>query len=488
LLRDKKLIDVLTYLTNFFIKCLRSILLATTAVFLTAGAASAEVTFSGRGEAGVYRLAPKAAVTAVTGVDVVDSSAAGTDVTATDVLAVVNYNDAGVLTTTLSTAGGTVATPATAAMITTKKGAIAVEIAAAVADEVLAAADLAAAEVHYKAGNAVDDGDDDLAASIVHADDATAHRAQVARLQAELALLEGTAGVAAGATPDTKAYSGYDLDVKVSGASDNGMTFSMGFDIGAGQIADSTDDLAMDDMGTTFAAEELVIGYNGYTVKIGDNLIDDLYDDSQNGDVSVSGTIGELSFGIVTDMDKDTAKVDASTVYTVVTATTDRDGQDTLVTTAAVAAVWETTSYSLGYKAGDVAFSLVGTDGNDAGEAAMKVSASAPLGDFKFTASIDNKGKADDIAKLAVSYTTGGMTLTASSADDANHSLNTNKDKKASYDVGLSYAMGAATVQYNTDESAAWWANASYNLGGGAAAFATIDHTDFAVAGVKFTF
>ena len=472
---------------------MKNILLATTALVMTAGAASAEVTFSGRGEAGVYRLAPKAAVTAVTGVDVVDSSAAGTDVTATDVLAVVNYNDAGVLTTTLSTAGGTVATPATAAMITTKKGAIAVEIAAAVADEVLAAADLAAAEVHYKAGNAVDDGDDDLAASIVHADDATAHRAQVARLQAELALLEGTAGVAAGATPDTKAYSGYDLDVKVSGASDNGMTFSMGFDIGAGQIADSTDDLAMDNMGTTFVAEELVIGYNGYTVKIGDNLIDDLYDDTQNGDVSVSGTIGELSFGIVTDMDKDTAEVaaKAATFTKAVGATANQNYKAATFTdaTAKVAAVWETTSYSLGYKAGDVAFSLVGTDGNDdVGEAAMKVSASAPLGDFKFTASIDNKGKADDIAKLAVSYTTGGMTLTASSADDANHSLNTNKDAKASYDVGLSYAMGAATVQYNTDESAAWWANAQYNLGGGANAFATIDHTDFAVAGVKFTF
>ena len=295
----------------------------------------------------------------------------------------------------------------------------------------------------------------------------------------------GTVAVAAGATPDTKAYSGYDLDVKVSGASDNGMTFSMGFDIGAGQIADSTDDLAMDNMGTTFVAEELVIGYNGYTVKIGDNLIDDLYDDSQNGDVSVSGTIGELSFGIVTDMDKDTAATTASV------ASFDNTTATASVYTAAVAAkagVYETTSYSLGYKAGDVAFSLVGTDGNDAGEAAMKVSASAPLGDFKFTASIDNKGKADDIAKLAVSYTTGGMTLTASSADDANHSLNTNKDAKASYDVGLSYAMGDATVQYNTDESAAWWANASYNLGGGAAAFATIDNTDFAVAGVKFTF
>ena len=46
---------------------MKNILLATTALVMTAGFASAEVTFSGRGEAGVYRLAPAAAQAAVAG-------------------------------------------------------------------------------------------------------------------------------------------------------------------------------------------------------------------------------------------------------------------------------------------------------------------------------------------------------------------------------------------------------------------------------------
>ncbi len=35
-------------------------------------------------------------------------------------------------------------------------------------------------------------------------------------------------------------YSGYDFNIAASGASDNGMTFAMGFDMGAGVIATKT--------------------------------------------------------------------------------------------------------------------------------------------------------------------------------------------------------------------------------------------------------
>ena len=46
---------------------MKNILLATTALVMTAGFASAEVTFSGTAEGGVTRAAPTAAVTAKAG-------------------------------------------------------------------------------------------------------------------------------------------------------------------------------------------------------------------------------------------------------------------------------------------------------------------------------------------------------------------------------------------------------------------------------------
>jgi hypothetical protein len=46
---------------------MKKVLLTTTALVMTAGVASAEITFSGKGEAGVYRTAPTAAVAAVAG-------------------------------------------------------------------------------------------------------------------------------------------------------------------------------------------------------------------------------------------------------------------------------------------------------------------------------------------------------------------------------------------------------------------------------------
>ena len=49
---------------------MKKVLLTTTALVLTAGVASAEITFSGKGEAGFYRTAPTAAVTAAAGRDV----------------------------------------------------------------------------------------------------------------------------------------------------------------------------------------------------------------------------------------------------------------------------------------------------------------------------------------------------------------------------------------------------------------------------------
>jgi hypothetical protein len=275
-----------------------------------------------------------------------------------------------------------------------------------------------------------------------------------------------------------KAYSGYDFNVAASAASDNGMTFAFGFDMGAGHIADQDDDRVMDAQGGAIAADEVTIGYNGYTIKIGDDLIDDLYDDSQNGDVSLGGSFGDLTFNIVTDMDKDVAAAKATFAAA------------TGAYTPAVAAVYNPTSYSVGYSMGDMSFAMSGTDHDDFGNAAAKYSLTyALLPSLSATLSSDNVGTYKDIGKLSATYTlSDAMSITASVKDDKDHALNTNTGGKQSQDFSIAYSAGVLSATVATDESSNWWVNAKYDLGGGATAFTTFDHSEFLVAGVNFAF
>ena len=401
-------------------KTMKKVLLTTTALVLTAGVASAEITFSGTGEAGFYRTAKvKAAAAPTKGCYTVDTANNIIEYTATTVIA--NNCDA------------------TAATRLAAEAALETTLAATNADNI---------------------AEDRL--------DLEADKLNAARQKA-------TAAAKAG---DMVAYSGYDFNVAASAAADNGMTFAFGFDMGAGHIADQDDDRTMDAQGGTIAADEVTIGYNGYTIKIGDDLIDDLYDDSQNGDVSLGGSFGDLTFNIVTDLDKDVVKSEASASAT------------TGALTPAVAAVWNPTSYSVGYSMGDMSFAMAGTDHDDRGEAAASYSLTyALMPSLSATLSSDNVGSYKDIGKLSATYTVSdAMSITASVKDDKDHALNTNKGGKQSNDFSIAYSAGVLSATVATDESSAWWVNAKYDLGGGATAFTTFDHTEFLVAGVNFAF
>ena len=312
-------------------------------------------------------------------------------------------------------------------------------------------------------------------------------KAMLAQAKAVLAAMNGTAVVAATAVGKNVAYSGYDLNVAVSGAADNGMTFSMGFDMGAGSIADQDDDRVLDAMGTTIAASALTIGHNGLTYVIGANEIDDLYDDTQNGDVSVAGSMGGIAFTLVHDMDDDTAAVTASTVWTA--AGTAGDGTATYVETAAIAAVYESTSLKLSGNAGGLGWSFTTTNKNDRGNAATAVSGTYAVGDaLSFTLKHDTQGKREAINTLSASYTMDALTIALSASDDKAHAGNTNTSTKASQNMSIAYANGPLTAKFATDESSQWWVNTKYDLGGGASAFATVDHNEFAVLGLSFAF
>ena len=305
---------------------------------------------------------------------------------------------------------------------------------------------------------------------------------------AEAALAaEVTGATTAVAASDMVAYSGYDMNVAVSAESDNGIVFGMGFDMGAGLIADQNDDRAMDAQGATIATSALTATMNGYKLSIGSDKLDDTYDDSQNGDIGLSGNIGGVAFNLVHDLtDEVVAKAATFTAKS-------GDAGDTnyvaATYAAAVAATVETTSLSLGSAVGDIAWSLAATTGDDRGDSAAKGSVTySGIENLSLTLAHDNVGKLEGITKVTAKYTMGSLTATLSMADDKNKNSNSNVGGKASNNLSLAYAANGLAATFATDESSQWWVNTQYDLGGGAQAFATIDHTEFAVVGLNFAF
>jgi hypothetical protein len=342
-------------------------------------------------------------------------------------------------------------------------------------------------------------------------------QATLAEKNAELAA-QSVGAVTAVAAGDMVAYSGYDMDVAVSSTLDNGMELSAAFDMGAGNIADRDDDRVLDAQAAAVALSTVTIKNGGVTYVVGQDKIDDLYDDTQNGDVSVSGAAGGISFTLVADLDKDTAAAEAkytatnvgtkrasgvtyvkgntssAGVYTTTTdATTDIIIGDSDAVGAtygrAVAAVYESTSMKLSGAAGGVDWTFTTTNKNDRGNAASKLSLGYAARDaLSFTLTHDTQGKREAINTLKASYTMDAITLAASMADDKAHAGNTNKSGKASQNLTIAYANGPLSASFNNDESSAWWATTSYDLGGGADIFATVDHAEFAVVGLSFNF
>ncbi len=136
-----------------------------------------------------------------------------------------------------------------------------------------------------------------------------------------------------------------------------------------------------------------------------------------------------------------------------------------------------------------LSFTFAATTGDDRGDAAAKGSVTyTGVENLSLTLAHDNVGKLEGISKVTAAYTMGSLTATVSMADDKNHAGNTNKNGKASTNLSLAYAANGLAATFATDESSQWWVNTQYDLGGGAQAFATVDHTEFAVVGVNFAF
>ena len=270
----------------------------------------------------------------------------------------------------------------------------------------------------------------------------------------------GTISVATVGTGNTTAksqvWSGIDVNISASVTTDSGVTVSVADDIGGGKLPDYADK-ELDGQTADIGTPGVSVAFSGTTVKFDNQAIDDRYDNSQDGDIAIDTTIGGASIGITYDTDATT-----------------HDGDDDAATAETKNS---TTSYSLGYKMGDISLSVTGTDANDSGDAAMVWSASwAMNSDITLSLKSDNKGADDDVTTGTVAYKMGDIALSLSADDNDG------------WDASATYAAGALSVTYATDEASEWEADVSYDMGSGVSLKAGSDHAETSVVGIQFSF
>ena len=256
----------------------------------------------------------------------------------------------------------------------------------------------------------------------------------------------GSAGAGVGQTASTEleVWSGIDLNMAASTTTDNGIALSISEDFGGGELADYDDDYAIEAQTSDLDTPTLTIGLGGSTITMENQAIDDLYDDTQNGDIGLSSTVGGLSIGLVMDTD----------------AAANKPGM----------------SYSLGGSMGAIGLSLIGTEADDNGSEATKLKATYAAGDISTSVEIDDKGALDDVTEASIAYTTGALkvTFTADDADD--------------WSADIGYTAAGLSINYHTGKDEKWEANASYDLGGGATFKAAVNEAEYMAAGMQFSF
>ncbi len=249
----------------------------------------------------------------------------------------------------------------------------------------------------------------------------------------------GGAGVFGASGADLSVYSGVDLGFSLSGASDNGMTFSASLDMGGGQTLDTGDfELDTQDMGTDDNVS-VAIGVSGLTITLSQDGVDDLYDDDIAGDIGISGAMGDLTYSVVTGLE------DA-----------------------------DPTSLSIGYSAGAISGSVATSDEGDA----STVTVTYAMGDITVSAESDTDRTGAD---------TSSVTLTYAMADGMSISLENSEDVNT---LGVSYSSGAISVAVEADDATdeSWEATMAYDLGGGATFNLGTNDDETTFAGVGFSF
>ena len=386
---------------------MKKLLIATTALVATAGIASADITISGHAAAGIYSgLSEKNASAKVVAVTA--------KITSTELAALETAHTTTVLT---SVNGGTAVTTAntTVASLTTLKPAL---------DKALADAKLAGTST-------------------------TAAAANVAAIDALIAANSGVAAADAsvGTYSADGVYSNAGVDFTMTGATDNGISFSATVNIDAGNEIDAGDfELDGADGGTAGLGAVSMTGTFG-TLTFDNSGIDNLYSDATTHDMSYSTTVGAVALTVGHSVGALAADADYA----------------------------KATSFSASTTQSGMAFTLTGSE-TAAGTSASLAMSYALNDTVTISADTDQVAGAESVQTIGASTTLNGVSVSVESANNS------------TWDVDLGYTAGGFALTYGVDETDGWTATATAALGGGATFAAGVNDEDSMYAGVSFAF
>ena len=236
-------------------------------------------------------------------------------------------------------------------------------------------------------------------------------------------------------------YSNAGVDFTMTGATDNGISFSASLSVDAGEEVD-TGDFEYDgtDLGHAGLGAVSMSGAFG-TLTFDNNGIDNLYSDATNHDVSYATTLGAIGLTIGYDVTGGANATSASATYT----------------------------------AGGMAFTLNASEAT--GGMSTDLAVSYALNDtVTITADTDSAAGGASVQTVGASTTLNGVSVAVSSANNS------------TWDVDLGYTAGGFALTYGVDETDGWTATATSALGGGATFQAGVDSNDSTYAGVSFAF
>ena len=237
-------------------------------------------------------------------------------------------------------------------------------------------------------------------------------------------------------------FSNAGIDFAMSGATDNGITFSASISADAGTEIDQGDfELDGTDLGHMGLGAVSMTGTFG-TLTFDDAGIDNLYNDAYTAaDVSYSTTVGAVSLTVAHD----------------------------------VGGAADGNSMSAGYTASGMTFALAASDAAAGTASSLKVSYA--LNDaVSVSGKTDQAAGAESVQTITASTTLNGVSVALSSANNS------------TWDVDLGYTAGGYALTYGVDETDGWTATATSALGGGATFAAGVDSNDSMYAGVSFAF
>ena len=262
-------------------------------------------------------------------------------------------------------------------------------------------------------------------------------------------ILAGTDGAAAVTAATVGTYSGDGIysnagvDFTMTGATDNGITFSATVNIDAGTEVD-TGDFELDgaDGGTAGLGSVSMTGAFG-TLTFDDGGIENLYSDGlTNADVSYATTVGAVSLTIAHDT---------------------------------AAATGSANSVSAAYSASGMDFTLTASEAT--GGTSSSLAVSYALNDtVTLTGETDQAATKESVQTIGATTTLNGVSVSVSSANNS------------TWDVDLGYTAGGFALTYGVDETDGWTATATAALGGGATFAAGVNDEDSMYAGVSFAF